>query len=121
MLKDSLYLIADLKNTGQAISAAITLYPEHKIFKGHYPGQPVLPGACMLQILKDVLETALSAKLMMVHTTQLKFLAMVDPRQNTALRIETSYQFADDEMRVKASVFSDNVINFKFTGNFKYL
>ena len=62
MLKDSLYRILNISGENNAIEAIIELDEHHDIFKGHFPGQPVLPGVCMLQITKEILEIFFSIK-----------------------------------------------------------
>ena len=32
----------------------VMLNPQHAIYSGHFPQQPVVPGVCMLQIIKRV-------------------------------------------------------------------
>ena len=54
MLKDFYTL-----NTLQQIAAntylcTLTLNAEHPIFKGHFPNNPVTPGVCMMQIVKNL-------------------------------------------------------------------
>ncbi len=120
MLNGSLYQVKVLSHAEETISATITLSPAHKIFNGHYPGQPVLPGACMLQILKEILETALSAKLLMNLARQIKFLAIVDPLDDKELKIEITYHISNNELDVRASSFFGERLNFKFQGKFRY-
>ena len=34
----------------------VMLNPQHVIYNGHFPQQPVVPGVCMLQIIKECIE-----------------------------------------------------------------
>lgn len=34
----------------------VMLNPQHAIYSGHFPQQPVVPGVCMLQIIKECIE-----------------------------------------------------------------
>ncbi len=56
---DALFKISKLEHSDGIISAMLDINKDCDIFKGHFPGHPVVPGACMLQIVKDVLEEAL--------------------------------------------------------------
>ena len=54
-LIDSLYkVISDTRSeTGHVFS--IELDPEHFIYKAHFPGEPITPGVCIMQIAKELL------------------------------------------------------------------
>ena len=44
---------------------SITINSGHQIFEGHFPGQPVTPGVCMMQIIKELGEKWSNKKLML--------------------------------------------------------
>ena len=41
----------------------VMLNPQHAIYSGHFPQQPVVPGVCMLQIIKECVEKIQQAPL----------------------------------------------------------
>jgi len=51
LLESSLYQVVENNED----SFKIELNFNHKIFKGHFPGSPILPGVCIIQIVKEVL------------------------------------------------------------------
>ncbi|MCH5599874.1 hypothetical protein [Niabella ginsengisoli] len=79
MLIDNLYTIEQFDNANEKLTATIIIDEGHKIFEGHFPGQPVLPGVCQLQIVKELLEKGLNKTLFLSEASQCKFLQMVDP------------------------------------------
>jgi 3-hydroxyacyl-[acyl-carrier-protein] dehydratase len=117
MLKISLYSIVAIAHKEPNIVAEFILNKEDDIFKGHFPDQPVLPGACMLQILKEVLETALNKKIRLKKADQLKFLALIDPTVINTLKLDISYVLAEDGLKVNAIMSSENGPCFKFKGD----
>jgi len=60
---DGLFKISKLEHQEGVISAVLDINKDCDIFNGHFPGHPVVPGACMLQIVKEVLEKALETSL----------------------------------------------------------
>ena len=44
----------------------VMLNPQHAIYNGHFPQQPVVPGVCMLQIIKECIEKIQQDSLMQV-------------------------------------------------------
>ena len=102
------------------IVAVITVNEQSEIFKGHFPGQPVVPGACMLQLVKDVLEDALKQSLQLRKAEQLKFIAMITPENTGQLVLEIVYRNLEDGViKVNAKLNATDVVCFKLQGNFR--
>ena len=57
MLKDDFFYIQSVSDEQGVISASLEINAAHKIFQGHFPGQPVVPGVCMVEMVKEVTET----------------------------------------------------------------
>ena len=49
MLIEGLYTIEDFVEEDGAVKATIKIYKEHDIFKGHFPGNPVMPGVLIVE------------------------------------------------------------------------
>lgn len=91
MLKDDLYIIQQTHEENNSINANVELNKLHEIFKGHFPGQPVLPGVCMLQMTREILETFFKCNLQLVKADDIRFTAMVDPAKNKELNFLIQY------------------------------
>jgi len=114
----NLFKIAQIMHENGTIKALFDVNFEHEIFEGHFPGQPVLPGACLLQFVKEVLEEALEKSLRLKKATQLKFISMVVPGDNE-LALELSYKLVEnEEISVTGKLVNNEVISFKFQGEF---
>jgi 3-hydroxyacyl-[acyl-carrier-protein] dehydratase len=72
-------------------------------FKGHFPGNPVLPGICMVQALLVMLETRRQVDPALKEIVMAKFFSTVAP--GTELQFDSREQAADDGTTLaKASV-----------------
>lgn len=78
-LKNSLYKIEYKKIDGDEIYYDISLNPSHLIYRAHFPGEPVTPGVCIIQIGKELLEDAIGAKLKIHMIKNVKFLSIISP------------------------------------------
>lgn len=107
MLQGSFYTVQDLRlATASTVEATIALNPEHRIFEGHFPGQPVVPGVCMLQIIKECLEQALQAKLTLARAGNIKFLTVLTPQQQI-VDVRINFERSEDHVLVsEASILS---------------
>ena len=116
---NALFKISKLGHNDDRISAKLDINKDCDIFTGHFPGQPVVPGACMLQIVKEVLEIALDMPLRLKKADHLKFMAMIDPENTQAVDLDIAYKFEEDgDIIVTAKLMSGEVVCFKFQGRF---
>jgi len=103
-----LYTIENLKVANGSIITTVVLNAAHPIFEGHFPGQPVLPGACMLDMMKDVTSIALGHQLKLVKADNLKFIVPVDPLVANRLQINITYQLINNELKIKATISGES-------------
>ncbi|MCF3110088.1 3-hydroxyacyl-ACP dehydratase [Niabella sp. CC-SYL272] len=122
MLNNDLYTITAFENNTGAVAASILLNTAHPIFEGHFPGQPVLPGVCMMQIVKEITEEATGKKLFLGDAAQCKFLSMVDPRETPELRVTVDYKQPDkNQLAITAVLKSEAAIFFKMSASLSIL
>ncbi|GAC1313011.1 MAG: 3-hydroxyacyl-ACP dehydratase [Mucilaginibacter sp.] len=113
-----IFAITKIEHQNTSVRACLDINKDSEIFKGHFPGQPVVPGACMLQIVKDVLETALNSPLVLKKAGHLKFISMIDPCVAREVQLKIAYKLDEKEIVATASLTCDGVVCFKFQGIF---
>jgi len=118
MVADEIFSIESLIHSDNVIKAGLSVNAVSPIFEGHFPGQPVVPGACMLQILKDVLESALGYSIQLKKGDNLKFVGMIEPMRTNAIVLELTYKLIETEMSVNAKLVDGDSVCFKFQGTF---
>ena len=119
MLLNNFFTISDIETTGFEIKAGLVINAGHKIFEGHFPNQPVMPGVCMMQIVKEIVEKVLEKKTNLIKANEMKFLAIIDPQVNN--RIQATITYANDEngqIKVIGSLYKGELVHFKFRGLF---
>ncbi|MBQ0152938.1 MAG: 3-hydroxyacyl-ACP dehydratase [Chryseobacterium sp.] len=110
ILTDFYTLKSSHKNEAGAFVAQITLNPDHAIFKGHFPGNPVTPGVCMMQIIKELTEEFTSSQLFLKSATNVKFMAIINPFETPDLEIQLDIKETDEEVKVKnVSLFGETI------------
>ena len=57
----------------------VRLNPGHVIFRGHFPGNPVLPGVCSLMIVRECASRMAGLPLVYAAVKESKFLAAITP------------------------------------------
>ena len=119
MLLNDFFTINDKVNSETEIWAELFINGDHKIFEGHFPNQPIVPGVCMMQMIKEILEQVIGKETTLVQAADLKFLAVINPVENNL--VHASIKYATDEdgaINVVASLFKDELVHFKFKGQF---
>ena len=108
--------------------AVLVLNAAHPIFAGHFPGEPVVPGACQLQMLQETLSYVTGSEYILLRADQLKFLTPIDPRQHPRIGMTLRYPAPHPPMdqttqrlpvTAVLSAVSGELIFLKFTGTFR--
>ncbi len=107
------------KNNPGTFKVTIELNDRHEIFKGHFPGNPVVPGVCMIQIVKEILSKLLNKNLYLSEDSNIKFISVIKPDINKILNIEYNIKQENDIFRVSAVISFGKKIFFKFKGIFR--
>lgn len=121
MLIEGLYTIETLKNTESDITAAIKLNANHEIFDGHFPGNPIMPGVCMMQIIKEITEKVLDKSLFLQTSTNIKFMAKINPNVNPDLSIQITYSEEDGILKIKNNSYFDDTLALKLNAKYKII
>ena len=118
-LLNDFFKIMDVSKADQKFTIGVELNPAHEIFQGHFPGNPVVPGVCMVQMLKEILKHIFNKEFTMKEASQLKFLALLNPNEVKALVVEFSVLKDDNDGMVVSGTFQKAELVFlKFKGTF---
>jgi 3-hydroxyacyl-[acyl-carrier-protein] dehydratase len=117
---NDLFRIKSIAHQDGIILAVLSINPGSEILKGHFPGHPVIPGACMLQTLKEVLEAALKTSIILKKADSLKFMRMIDTENTETVLLDIVYKFDGDGITTTAKLSTDELMCFKFQGTFNH-
>ena len=119
MCLKSLYTIREFSEAEGEFSAIIAFNPAHEIFSGHFPGQPIVPGVCLIQIIKEIAHMISDKELLLTEGRNIKFLHVIDPQIHPEVKIAGSYKSNESEILIiNASLTKDELVFFKFKGLF---
>lgn len=119
MLKDTFFTFSTPEMDGGLLKTIITLNPAHDIFNGHFPGNAIVPGVCMMQMIKEVLESYLSKTLKLVKADNIKFLSFIDPNQHEQVGLEIKMSIVDEQVKADAQLVNEGIVFLKFKGLFQ--
>lgn len=119
LFEGNLYTIRSMEGTGEILRVSIAIKRDHPVFDGHFPGNPVLPGVCTLQIEGELLSKYLDKRLMLIKSENIKFISPVIPTENTLLNYEINLSFKEENiLSVKCTVTSNEVEVLKMKGSY---
>lgn len=120
MLLKDFYKVNGIENKNENdYTASVFLNKDHDVFKGHFPGNPVTPGVCMMQIIKELCEEILDEKLMLKTATNVKFMALINPDVNPDLRLELSINSNEaGEIKVKNTTYFEDTVALKLSNTY---
>jgi len=115
---DDLFIVDSLTHTDGVIKTELSINPGSSIFKGHFPGQPVVPGACILQIIKDILGSALKQPIQLKKAGNLKFIGIIDPIVAGSAQLEMNYKIVEEIINITAKLSDGDRVCFKMSATF---
>lgn len=94
----------------------LKLNAQHLIYQAHFPGNPITPGVCLVQIITELLQIRLHSQLALRQVVNLKFVAPVSPTTYPAIDVHFS-QVVDsiDEVKAKGTIQAGDTILTKFS------
>lgn len=118
-LLDAMYSIVSAE--GQQLR--LQLHPEHEIYQAHFPGNPITPGVCQVQIVAELAGRQLQRHLTLHRVVNLKFTAPVSPVETPQIDVTlASLSEVEDCVKVKGSIAAagTGALMTKFSLEFKY-
>ena len=114
----SIYNVKSIKTTDRSVVAKITFNKEHKVFEGHFPDNPIVPGVVQVQIMKDLLEKALQTKLFLKSIKSIKYLNVINPLETGEVLFDITFDKQPDlTYKVKCVVKTESQVFMKYSGS----
>lgn len=99
LLVKDFYTIEHTESEGNEHRLTVLLNPHHEVYNGHFPGHPVVPGVCSLQMIKECLTIATGGRKFQYRTiSNCKFMMMINPHVHTHLSLTITVGEAVDSL-----------------------
>lgn len=122
VLKDFYKVLSEEKTTDSKYTITILVNEKHDVFKGHFPGNPIMPGVCMIQIIKELTEKITESTLMIQTLSNVKFMALINPEATPELRLELDILTTEDDLvKVKNTTYFNDTVALKLSNVYKKL
>ncbi|MDR2916698.1 MAG: beta-hydroxyacyl-ACP dehydratase [Tannerella sp.] len=113
---DDYYKIDSRIAEGDDTLFCVTLLSGYRAYEGHFPGNPVSPGVCNIQMIKECAEQLAGKHLFLGYISQCKLSAVITPQTTPHLQIRMQLSEVEDLYKVRAIVFDDTTTYIDFKG-----
>ena len=100
---DNLFITQSITETEDGFEAVVCCNPDHAVFKAHFPGNPITPGACMLQEAGVLMQEKKGRPLFLKASKTIKYLSLLIPAEGKEAKFVFSH-FVEGETECKAQV-----------------
>ena len=119
ILKNEFYTVIERQNTDSGVNFTVHLNAEHFIYAAHFPGNPVTPGVCITQIVKELTEKLVEIPLFLKIVKNIKFTQVINPLQHSQVTFAlTNLQEDESGYKVNAVVKNESEIFAKLSLQF---
>ena len=102
------------------LTVQVAINREHSIFKGHFPGNPILPGAATLQMLKEILAEHIGQQVILSRAANIKYLSFINPDKIRAIDFDIDLKETEPGvLNCNATVHNEDTVFCSFKGEFK--
>ena len=117
MLLNDLFTFSELEESSDSVlKFKIEIMENHAIFDGHFPGNPVMPGVCQMDMVKEVLSSYYEKELVFNSVADMKFINMWLPKEENNVFLDISTDKIENGFKIKASIYSGTKTYFKLRG-----
>jgi 3-hydroxyacyl-[acyl-carrier-protein] dehydratase len=104
----------------QKYHVVVLLNVNHPIYQGHFPGNPVVPGVCQIQMVKELVEKVVRQPLNLRESDNIKFLSMINPVLNPQLEFTIVVKPIIDQLyAATVTIGFESSVFLKFKGKFE--
>lgn len=82
----------------------ISLNPECQVYEGHFPDEPISPGVCNIQMIKECAEQVAGKPLLMDNLQQCRLTTLVTPLKHTDVEVVLRLEEKDGIYKLKATL-----------------
>lgn len=117
-LENNFYTINNIEQkSDDAFAVEVTILPEHQIYEGHFPQQPVVPGVCTLTIIRECIGNILSKEVSFASIKECKYVSALIPQED--LRIMINLTISESKVTALVERVDDKQTVLKLKANLR--
>ena len=112
MLLDNFYTILSSESSDSTIWTIQVKLNPGILFIRTFPGHPVVPGVCLLQLIKECVEDIRQQKLQVTQVSSCKFLSAINPIETPHISVALTFKETEEstlQLQAEGTVKKDAV------------
>ncbi len=106
MLENYLYYIENKEIEEDSAIFYIALKANCEIFKGHFPGLPITPGVCLVEMASELFATVIGKNCEIIKCKNIKFLNVVSPVDHPNITYKINWNALENNIfNLKVDIF----------------
>ena len=95
----------------------VALLPDCNVYRGHFPDEPVCPGVCNMQMIKECTEEFVGKQLHQTSVKQCRLTALMTPAECPDVNVRIDVLSASEQsFTIKASIYDHKQIYMEYRG-----
>ena len=104
LIKDYYTIENVLKQDDGFVRFDISLNADCPVYEGHFPGEPVSPGVCNIQMVKECAEQVAGKSLFLNNLQQCRLTTLVTPLAHPQVEVKILLEEKGEAYRLKATI-----------------
>ena len=118
---DNLFSTQSITETDDGFEAVVRCNPEHPVYRAHFPGNPITPGACLLQTAGALMQQKMGRPLFLKSSKNIKYLSILIPAEGKEVKFCFSHVVeSETECKAQVVIADENTIYTKMSLTFSY-
>lgn len=113
----SLFTIDRMPDPGSHATVLARIQADHAILQGHFPGRPVVPGVCLVDLVVRICSALAGADQRIIRARSIKFLQPVEPVRAPELLVTVDLQPGDGCNKAEARIAFGETVAMKMTAD----
>ncbi len=117
LLLDKFFKLTQIERISESeVECKVRLIEDCDCYRGHFPGKPVSPGVCNIEMIRECAEAILEKDLFISNIKQCRLTAVSSPAICPALSVNMDIASTDAGYAVKAKITDDYNTYMEFKG-----
>ena len=104
LIKDYYTIENVLKQDDGIVRFDISLNADCSVYEGHFPGEPVSPGVCNIQMVKECAEQVAGKSLFLNNLQQCRLTTLVTPLAHPQVEVKILLEEKGEAYKLKATI-----------------
>lgn len=119
MLENSLYTINNKESVENMFRVGISLNAGHEIYKAHFPGNPITPGVCLLQMSLELINSQFGGQFRFIQAKSIKYLKVISPVKNPSIEYIIRHSMEDGLILTDITIQAGDTTFTKISATYK--